>query len=1213
MAVCFLSINTSVVLALGSVTVDHADTGGAFTADVSGSYGGCGDTVGIRTSGNCTQTGWWETHTGGCGGVSRSQTFYLGNGVTGCKVQFGGGGTCYGCEPSWGSDVYVRVNQVVTISGAPASSLTGNPVNLSATVATKTFGIDTSGYNAINWSASGNCTVDGSGHVTNGFLTSSCIVTASVTGTTNNLYPASSQVSWTVGKRSQSLSVTNSLISTMPALSQDTVAATSAGGVTISSSGGCSGGGSNSAQITANNATSQCQVTFSAAENNYYYAAPQSPIVQTATVTKLNQTITFGAQTTRSYSPSDTFPLDPKPTASSNYAIDYLSGTPTVCSVSNVGIVTVITAGTCTIHADQPGDTPIYNAAARASRPIIINKVNQTITVTTPAPANAQVLDTFTVAATVGSGLGVAITSSGGCSGSGSGSALITINNGTDCTVNYNQAGNINYNAAAQVSSTTNITLPLQTMVVSTPAPSQEYVGNTYNVAAISYIKNTVTPTGKNVTITIAAAPNNGCLIQSGGTNSAVIKLTSGTTPCKVLYNQNGSGVYEPVAEQSNTTTAIRINQLINVTTAAPLSAVKNTTFSVAATASSPDGVTIVASGGCSGSGTNNATITMNSATSSCTVTYTQPGDDDYYPASTISSVTTDGTAPTISVVTPVPAQTNEHPEYTLYSNEAGSILYGGSCSSSADAIAGNTTIVFNTLAEGVYSNCTVQVRDAAGNLSNILSINSFTVVPDMTAFVKVGGTGDCTTWVNACGDIQQAISIPAVNEVWIAQGTYRPTSTITLKGGLSVYGGFIGNETTRVAKGGLTIVSGDTGSDDTVSANGLVTYRANIVGSNLNRLFTAVNQVESILLSGLSLNAAGGTAGGTVNGGGLRVSNSIVTVKNVQFIALAGNTGGAVSVEAGGKFTAADTSFIRNASTTGVGGAVSVNNNNTNVLSISNSLFDSNTAATDGGAINHPFGYMTLINSTFFGNATNNTSGKGGAINFGSIDSPSNAIIKYATFVNNSAGTTTGRGGAISIDNAGVTGQVNLFGTLVLNNTAFAGNNIAGMNNINDDGYNIVGYNGSSGMVNNNDVYEFVGTSSTAPSSFMDDILEVTLANNGGLTANLMLKADSYAQDRIPNTHVNCVSGTAVGVDQRSQSRPALVSENCDVGAYELEPLVSCADVSREKGYSLGFYPKSNVVCVGGSSLLSAGTVHPFYLVMLIVLGVLRVRKLRK
>jgi len=68
-------------------------------------------------------------------------------------------------------------------------------------------------------------------------------------------------------------------------------------------------------------------------------------------------------------------------------------------------------------------------------------------------------------------------------------------------------------------------------------------------------------------------------------------------------------------------------------------------------------------------------------------------------------------------------------PNYTFSSSEAGTITYGGSCSSSTtSATSGNNTITLVSLNDGTYSNCTITVTDSAGNISNSLTITSFIV-----------------------------------------------------------------------------------------------------------------------------------------------------------------------------------------------------------------------------------------------------------------------------------------------------------------------------------------------------------------------------------------------------------------------------------------------------------------------------------------------------
>lgn len=73
-----------------------------------------------------------------------------------------------------------------------------------------------------------------------------------------------------------------------------------------------------------------------------------------------------------------------------------------------------------------------------------------------------------------------------------------------------------------------------------------------------------------------------------------------------------------------------------------------------------------------------------------------------------------DKTGPVLTEETPIGVTMSHTPVYSFYSSELGSITYGGSCSSSTnDALDDLNTITFDTLADGVYDDCTITVTDA--------------------------------------------------------------------------------------------------------------------------------------------------------------------------------------------------------------------------------------------------------------------------------------------------------------------------------------------------------------------------------------------------------------------------------------------------------------------------------------------------------------------
>lgn len=123
---------------------------------------------------------------------------------------------------------------------------------------------------------------------------------------------------------------------------------------------------------------------------------------------------------------------------------------------------------------------------------------------------------------------------------------------------------------------------------------------------------------------------------------------------------------------------------------------------------------------------------------------------------------TVDTIAPVLAEVTAVPNPSNAtYPEVTFSSSEAGTIsAVGGACAnhSSATVVAGNNTIALAaagslaSLANGIYSNCTVTVSDGV-NASAPLNLSSFTIdraAPTATlsgapATISSGGTFDVT------------------------------------------------------------------------------------------------------------------------------------------------------------------------------------------------------------------------------------------------------------------------------------------------------------------------------------------------------------------------------------------------------------------------------------------------------------------------------------
>jgi LPXTG-site transpeptidase (sortase) family protein len=503
---------------------------------------------------------------------------------------------------------------IVVNTSAPANAIYNTSFNVSATA--------TSGL-PVAYSATGVCTNAASNFtMTSG--TGACTVQYNQAGNAN--YNPAPQITETVNaqKANQTISVTTSAPGSAAFNSNFTVAATASSGLPIaySAAGVCNNAGPT---YTMTASTGTCSVLFNQAGNANYNAAPQ--ITQTVNAQKANQTITITTSAPASAAYNSTFTV--AATASSGLPVTFNA----VGSCTNVGATFTMTSstGTCTVQYDQAGNAN-YNPAPQITETVNAQKANQTINVTTSAPANAGFNSDFTVAATATSGLPVSYSASGACTNVGE-TFTMTASTGT-CTVQYNQAGNANYNAAPQVTQTVNAQKGNQTITITTPAPAVAGFGSSFTVAATA-------SSGLPVTYSSAGSCSN---------IGATFTMTASTGICTVQYDQAGDADYNAAPQMTESVNTQPADQTITVTTHAPANAAFNTSFTVAATASSGLPVVYSASGSCTNVGAT-FTVTVNSGT--CTVHYNQPGDASYNPAPEVtesSTVFIDADAPTVTV-----------------------------------------------------------------------------------------------------------------------------------------------------------------------------------------------------------------------------------------------------------------------------------------------------------------------------------------------------------------------------------------------------------------------------------------------------------------------------------------------------------------------------------------------------------------------------------
>ncbi len=109
-------------------------------------------------------------------------------------------------------------------------------------------------------------------------------------------------------------------------------------------------------------------ITASQSGNGTYAAAPN--VIQTLTVNKQNQTITFGALSSKTDADA---PFTVSPSSTSGLAVTLTSSNTAVALVSGSSI-TIVGAGSATITASQAGNT-IYNAAISVPQTLTVSSV----------------------------------------------------------------------------------------------------------------------------------------------------------------------------------------------------------------------------------------------------------------------------------------------------------------------------------------------------------------------------------------------------------------------------------------------------------------------------------------------------------------------------------------------------------------------------------------------------------------------------------------------------------------------------------------------------------------------------------------------------------------------------------------------------------------------------------------------------------------------
>ena len=362
--------------------------------------------------------------------------------------------------------------------------------------------------------------------------------------------------------------------------------------------------------------------------------------------------------------------------------------------------------------------------------------------------------------------------------------------------------------------------------------------------------------------------------------------------------------------------------------------------------------------------------------------------------------------------------------------------------------------------------------------------------------YVKPGGTGNGSSWANASGNIQDMIDYSnSGDQVWIAGGTYLLATTITMRNGVSVYGGFFGNETT---------ISARPKSD--LDGNGTIepwefTHATVLNGQNARRVINqgTIFTMETVW-DGLSITNGKITSGygaGIVLGTNSKLTNSVVSNNSS-----ANNS---------------DMFF-------GGGGIYNAGGNVSHCLIHSNSV--TNWQYPRGGGIYSIGGivsYCTISNNTV--SSTGSPSSGGGVY-------VENGVMSNCNVLSNSAsGSYLGYGGGIYISNSAISD------CMIVGNTSSLGGGIycivsATINNCTINGNTASGWGGNNHILGGGICYSNNATGTLSNCTISGNTASITNVSSGftALGGGVYGNAEVTIMDCILDDNKTMVDGVIAG-----------------------------------------------------------------------------------
>ncbi|HEY1646661.1 MAG TPA: Ig-like domain repeat protein [Terracidiphilus sp.] len=548
------------------------------------------------------------------------------------------------------------------------------------------------------------------------------------------------------------------------------------------------------------------------------------------------QTITFNNPGTQNFGTTPTLAA----TASSGLTVTFSSSTTGVCTVTSGGALTFVSTGTCTINANQAGNTA-YSAAAQVSQSFTVTAVAPgPPTIGTGTSGNAQATVSFTPPSSNG---GASITSytatssPGGMTGSCAASpcTVTGLTNGTAYTFKVTATNSIGTGSASAASGSVT---PQASQTITFNNPGTQNFGTTPTLTATA---------SSGLTVTFSSTTTGVCAVTSGG---ALTFASTGT--CTINANQAGNGTYSAAAQVSQSFTIAAVvpgAPTIGAVTAGVQQATVNFTGPVFTGGAAITGYTATSNPG---------GVTGICASSPCVVTGLNAGTSyTFAVTATNAAGTGPASAASNAVTTPIP------------------------------------NLVVTTAADdaGTVSNCTPQSTpgtgtDAACSLRDALlyaaSAGAANISFDSTAFAATNTAAQNTITLGSAG----TLTIPTNTAITGATSGSGATLTnlVTVSGNNTHTVFTVNSGITGVVIANLTITKGNSGFGGGIYNAGTLTVTGSTFSGNASSnsgggIYNSASSTLTLTGSTFSGNSATNYGGGIYNG-----ASSTLTVTGSTF-----------------------------------------------------------------------------------------------------------------------------------------------------------------------------------------------------------------------------------------------------------------------------------------------------------------------------------------